>query len=427
MAGHVYVSYAGHDAGYVRRLVEHLANSWLTVWVDLEVTAGDRWEQSLESPIRAASVMLVVMSPASQNSDRVRGEILYAHRIGRPIIPLLLAGRAFFSQGGAAPENVIGGRMPDDTLIDKLGEVSQTPVTHRKSGKPGRGSSSRPADRVATGNTGNIPVATGNTGNIPVASVTGTGVGLGGPMSGANTTMLGSVRPPQQPFQPPPPPPYQRGGGHGNGYHGDDDYDDYDDDPPRRRLGTPVIAGGGTVLALLAGVVLVFLLNSGGDEPSRPSSPVGASNSKSAGVTTGPVPTSGPPTTVATTGPAGSTTTSKKPPTTTPPAQPTNPPPPTVPTLTTLSILADSIVEGGTPTSATVTLSGTYTGPLTVMLTVDTQGIVSFPLTVDVPAGSTSANFPVTGVLAGTATITATLNGVTRTDTIMVTAAEPPT
>ena len=36
--------------------------------------------------------------------------------------------------------------MPDDELIDRLGELSQTPITHRKSGKPGRGSASRERD-----------------------------------------------------------------------------------------------------------------------------------------------------------------------------------------------------------------------------------------------------------------------------------------
>ena len=200
MAGHVYVSYDGQDVGYVRRLVEHLAGSWLTVWVDQEADTAERWHPDLEAPIRAAAVLLVVMSPASQNSDRVRGEITYAHRIGKPIIPLLLAGRAFFSQGGNAPENVIGGRLPEDDLIDRLGELSQTPITHRKSGKPGRGSSSR--ERESTTTTGTALLA-------PMRSPVPSGPGVpGSPV--APSGPIHSSGP-----YPPPPAPFPPSGGYG--------------------------------------------------------------------------------------------------------------------------------------------------------------------------------------------------------------------
>src|SRR5258706_10813565 len=73
VAGHVYVSYGRQDVAYVRRLVEHLAGEGLKVWADENVTPQAWWDASMEPPIRAAAVVLVVMTPASQSSDRVRG------------------------------------------------------------------------------------------------------------------------------------------------------------------------------------------------------------------------------------------------------------------------------------------------------------------------------------------------------------------
>jgi hypothetical protein len=363
MAGHVYVSYDGRDVGYVRRLVDHLAGSWLTVWVDKEAGAGDRWYADLEAPIRAASVVLVIMSPASQNSERVRSEITYAHRIGRPIIPLLLAGRPFFSQGGNPPESVIGGEMPDDSLIDRLGELSQTPITHRKSGKPGRGSASRERN-----------------------STTSTGTALLAPMRSPGYT-------PRRQELPPP----------------DDDSDGYDDPPSRLR--PAVLATVAGVIVLVAGVMAVVLFAGSGPK-NQPTAPVAASATRTTDVVTtpaspGPTPTSTP---------SASTSTSKKPSTTTKTTAPTTTtttsttaPPPT-PGLTLSISPASIVVDTGTATG-TITLDSAYPSGLTVFLTA-TGSAVTIPGSLPVPANQTVVTFQLTaGANAGTATVTATLGG----------------
>jgi hypothetical protein len=379
MAGHVYVSYDGQDVGYVRRLVDQLAGSWLTVWVDQEAGAGERWYPDLEAPIRAASVVLVIMSPASQNSDRVRGEITYAHRIGRPIIPLLLAGRAFFSQSGNAPENVIGGRLPDDDLIDRLGQLSQTPITHRRSGKPGRGSASRERD-----------------------AVTSTG-----------TALLAPLRSPSGPSSPHGPsiPSFPR------------PYETFEDDDEPRRFRPGVLVAAAVVVMLVVGVFSVVMFSRSGS-PDRPTTPVGASNPRT--LTSGPAPTGS---VAATPGPTLTpsvrTSTSKKPTTTAATTTTTITTTSQTPQIPSLS-LAISPASVGVSTSATgtVTLAGTYPSDLTVNLVSSDTGVAGVPGSIMVPANATTATFTVTaGATAGSATVTASVTGHSDNASITVTAA----
>jgi hypothetical protein len=422
MAGHVYVSYDGHDVGYVRRLVDHLAASWLTVWVDQETESGEHWHPDLEAPLRAASVVLVVMSPASQNSDRVRGEITYAHSIGRPIIPLLLAGRAFFSQGNNAPENVIGGQLPDDSLIERLGDLSQTPITHRRSGKPGRGSSSRERDPSTTTGTALIAPMSAPSGR-PGAPRSGGpaygGSGYGGPGYGGpgyGGPGYGFERPGHGGGPYPPPP-----AGGPRRYQPDDDYDD--DEP--RRFRPALLFGVAAVVVLVVGVISVVLL-SGSRSSNKPTTPLGASNPR----TTGAVPSG---TSAAFEGPTvtpnPTTTTTKKPTTTTTkPATTTSTvtsvtttDPPAIPDISSVGISPGSIAVSMSATG-TVTLSSSYASDLTVNLVSSDTSVATVPASVTVQAGNTTATFTLTaGTTAGSATVTASMPGHTPRDSGPVT------
>jgi hypothetical protein len=128
MPGHAYVSYCRHDVAYVQRLVQHLAAAGLPVWVDQHLAEDARWQPTQEPAVETAAVVLVVMSPQAQASDRVRGEILAGHRFGKPIVPLLLAGKAFFSQGASGAVDVTNGELPSDALLDRLGQLCGIPI-----------------------------------------------------------------------------------------------------------------------------------------------------------------------------------------------------------------------------------------------------------------------------------------------------------
>jgi len=100
------------------------------------------------------------------------------------------------------------------------------------------------------------------------------------------------------------------------------------------------------------------------------------------------------------------------------------------PSLTSLS-LDSSSVEGGASVSGTVTLSSAGTGcqARTVSLNSSSPTVASVPVSVEIPAGATSANFTVQTSAVTTdqqVTISGSLNGNTQSATLTVKAPAPP-
>jgi hypothetical protein len=78
-APHFFMSYSREDADLQRRIVADLRGRGINVWVDVECS------------IRGASGLIVLLSPASNNSEWVRREISFAEhnekRIGTHLVP----------------------------------------------------------------------------------------------------------------------------------------------------------------------------------------------------------------------------------------------------------------------------------------------------------------------------------------------------
>jgi hypothetical protein len=98
------------------------------------------------------------------------------------------------------------------------------------------------------------------------------------------------------------------------------------------------------------------------------------------------------------------------------------------PTPTALTLNPDT-VQGGQPSIGTVTLSRAVPppGPPTVVVTLasDNPAVATVPASIQIPAGATSGTFTVTTLvqpLDGVANISASLNGLTQTATLTVTA-----
>jgi TIR domain len=333
MAGHVYVSYCRQDVAYVRRLVEHLISLGLPVWVDQHVAEGARWQPTQEPAIQTAAAVLVVMTPEAQATDRVLGEILAAHRFVKPIVPLLLSGKPFFSQGAVAAVDVTRGQLPDDTVVDRLGQLCGTPIQRADEPSP------HPRRGVRA------PIIVAAAAALALVAVSGVAVALSRPSSNQTVTP------------------------------------------------TP----GPTAVATLADLDPTTGL------PSVTPTPSGKSPSNSPSTSRRPTTTTRPP------GSGGAT----------------NPPPPAFPTSLNLTAAQTSLDSGGN-TTATVHISGPYPSDLTVSLSSD--GPVTVPASVTIPAGLTTATFIVSGSsdTGGTATVHATLQGLSDSVTITVAAPPPP-
>lgn len=90
----VYISYAQPDRIIVERLIEDLERRSLTVWSeDQGLPPGTpSWEQALRDAIRAAPVVLVVVSPYTRSSRYVADELRVAELYKRPVCPVWVAG-----------------------------------------------------------------------------------------------------------------------------------------------------------------------------------------------------------------------------------------------------------------------------------------------------------------------------------------------
>jgi hypothetical protein len=96
MVGEVFISYSRADYAYTVRLAEHIHRHGLVVNFDSSIERDDAWQRWIESAIGQCGAFILLMSPASERSEWVLREINRARDMGRPILPILLAGRPIF-------------------------------------------------------------------------------------------------------------------------------------------------------------------------------------------------------------------------------------------------------------------------------------------------------------------------------------------
>ena len=85
-----FFSYARADAEFVLKLAKELRAAGANLWVDqLDILAGERWDRAVEKALMACRGMIIVLSPASVNSDNVMDEVSYALEERKPVVPVL--------------------------------------------------------------------------------------------------------------------------------------------------------------------------------------------------------------------------------------------------------------------------------------------------------------------------------------------------
>lgn len=97
--GHIAVSYSSDDQALVRelcgRLDADLRDKGLHVWFDDYIPPGREWASVLEDRFSSATLVIVVMTESSQDSEWVRQELDWAASNEKAIIPLAIDGFAF--------------------------------------------------------------------------------------------------------------------------------------------------------------------------------------------------------------------------------------------------------------------------------------------------------------------------------------------
>ena len=85
-----FFSYSRDDSDFALRLAEDLKAAGAAVWIDqLDIEPGMRWDRAVETALNNCPRMLVILSPASVNSDNVLDEVSFALRRQKTVIPVL--------------------------------------------------------------------------------------------------------------------------------------------------------------------------------------------------------------------------------------------------------------------------------------------------------------------------------------------------
>jgi uncharacterized protein YbdZ (MbtH family) len=86
----LFCSYDRADAEFALKLANDLRSAGISLWIDqLDIPAGDRWDIAVESALKASPCLLVVLSPASVESQNVMDEVAFALGSNKKVVPVL--------------------------------------------------------------------------------------------------------------------------------------------------------------------------------------------------------------------------------------------------------------------------------------------------------------------------------------------------
>src|SRR6516164_7946512 len=84
-----FFSYSREDSEFVLRLAGDLKAAGANVWLDqMDIVAGQRWDDAVERALADCPRMLVVLSPAAVHSTNVMDEVSFALQEGKTVVPI---------------------------------------------------------------------------------------------------------------------------------------------------------------------------------------------------------------------------------------------------------------------------------------------------------------------------------------------------
>lgn len=85
-----FFSYSREDSEFALRLAADLRAAGASVWIDqLDIGPGQLWDRAVQSALETCPSVLIILSPASVNSDNVMDEINFALDQKKTLIPVL--------------------------------------------------------------------------------------------------------------------------------------------------------------------------------------------------------------------------------------------------------------------------------------------------------------------------------------------------
>ncbi|MBL0712102.1 MAG: acyl carrier protein [Desulfosarcina sp.] len=85
-----FLSYSREDSEFALKLAQDLRSAGLNIWIDqIDITAGMRWDRSIEKAMEACGCFIILLSPDSVGSFNVMDELAFALEERKKIVPVL--------------------------------------------------------------------------------------------------------------------------------------------------------------------------------------------------------------------------------------------------------------------------------------------------------------------------------------------------
>jgi hypothetical protein len=112
---YVFISYHHRDEAAAKAVESLLRTRGIKTWRDDQLTPGSIWRKALQEAIEEASAVLVLMS-GDDPSEEVIGELEWAKRTKRYILPISIADGMYFSVAGLQYAKLEAGRISEAAL-----------------------------------------------------------------------------------------------------------------------------------------------------------------------------------------------------------------------------------------------------------------------------------------------------------------------
>ncbi len=90
MPAKTFFSYSRSDKEFTRKLATDLRNAGADLWIDqLDIQPGTRWDDEIETALKSAESILVILSPNAVASNNIMDEISYALENNKKVIPVI--------------------------------------------------------------------------------------------------------------------------------------------------------------------------------------------------------------------------------------------------------------------------------------------------------------------------------------------------
>lgn len=132
------VTYAAADARYGERLVGWLKEHDLPAWSIADLAWGSEYIWEIRQQIQHALALVVLMSPAAEDSSDVEREILEGQRHSRRFFPLLVQGERHFLLASSWCFDARGGAWPGSSELRTLQRIHDDHVKGRTPVEPPR-------------------------------------------------------------------------------------------------------------------------------------------------------------------------------------------------------------------------------------------------------------------------------------------------